>query len=105
MKKWMKVFERFFYLIVFLFILIQLNFFKDLIDDLDDEDKSDIEFNDEDSESDDEKQTKNKKHKKGGDINSLFAAADDFASILDEEPDFMAGTTHAVSNKDKAREW
>lgn len=79
--------------------------FSDFINDLDDDDASEIEFNESDEEDmeDEPKKKKSKKWQvKGDDIKSLFASADEFASILDEEPDFMAGTSHAVSNKDKA---
>lgn len=72
-------------------------------------DQSDTEFG---SDSDEEQNVKepvkgkNKLGKKGknkNDFNSIFASADEFASILDEEPNFMAGTSNAVSNKDNAR--
>lgn len=43
-----------------------------------------------------------KKMKKKDDITSVFASADEFAELLDEEPDFMAGSSQAMSNKDNA---
>lgn len=90
-----------------IFEKIKLYLFIDLLENLDDDD-SDIEFNDseeENSEKDISKKNINKSFKKNksDDLGSLFASADEFASILDEEPDFMAGTSHAVLNKDLAR--
>lgn len=66
---------------------------------MDDESDLDSSLSDDDSKSN--KKPKKKKKEK----TSVFASADDFAELLDEEPDFMAGSSQAVSNKDNARKY
>ncbi|GLV42792.1 uncharacterized protein CBL_03532 [Carabus blaptoides fortunei] len=79
----------------------ELDFMNDVGETL----KNEKEFGSESDEEDNLKEPakgKKKLGKKKNDFNSIFASADEFASILDEEPNFMAGTSNAVSNKDNA---
>ena len=82
----------------------QLDEDKDLLDGLDDDEMSDIVF-DSDEESDGAKKPK-RKNKKGKELNSIFASADEFAALLEEEgaSGKAPGTSSAYSNKDKAGE-
>ncbi|KAI4470572.1 ccaat-binding factor-related [Holotrichia oblita] len=74
---------------------------KELIQDLDDDDDvSDMEF-----ESDDNDNLKTAKTmKKKGDINGVFASAEEFASILEDEGNNskMGGRSNTLSNKENA---
>lgn len=67
----------------------------------DDEDASDIVF---DSEDDDEEETPKKKQKKKDDITSLFASAEEFASLLEDEgsSNRAPGSSNTWANKDNA---
>ncbi|KRT79752.1 hypothetical protein AMK59_8108 [Oryctes borbonicus] len=73
----------------------------DLIEDLDDDNMSDIVF-----ESDDEESNSNKvqRGKMGNDINSVFASAEEFASLLEDDAHYpkAAGSSNELSNKDHA---
>lgn len=73
----------------------------ELLRDLDDDNMSDIVF--ESHENKDDIKIK-KKLKKKGDINSIFASAEEFASILDDEgtSSKTSGTLDALYNKDNA---
>lgn len=77
----------------------------DDLDGVDDEDLSDMDFGDDDDDSDDESDggSKNKKKKLGYDPN-IFAAAEEFAEILDQEGTSKTkhGGANAMSNTDKA---
>lgn len=82
-------------------------FVLELIDDLDDDELSDIVF-----ESDDESNQKVEKirkslKKKQGDLGSLFASAEEFASILEDEGSsgVISGTSNTVSNKDNSSKY
>ncbi|CAH0547490.1 unnamed protein product [Brassicogethes aeneus] len=86
---------------------------EDLIGDLDDDDEE-IEFGDSEDDNDDNEETSNKKKIKNvkkkvkkldkNDITSLFASADEFASILEDEGSskIKPGGSNAVSNTDNA---
>ncbi|XP_076272674.1 nucleolar complex protein 1 [Rhynchophorus ferrugineus] len=79
----------------------------DLMDDLSDNDDEDIEFLS-DSEDGDKSDKKNKKSikKKGNkdDISALFASAEEFASLLEDEGSSKqkSGSSNVMQNKDKA---
>ncbi|KAF2904304.1 hypothetical protein ILUMI_01869 [Ignelater luminosus] len=74
---------------------------KELTQISDDEEGSDIVF---DSEDDDEKETPKKKRKKNDDVASLFASAEEFASLLEDEgsSNRAPGSSNAWANKDNA---
>lgn len=77
----------------------------ELIRDLDDDEMSDIVFD-----SDDEENTSSKKGKKKQpklDLSSVFASAEEFASILEDEGSSFAapGTSNVISNKDNASKY
>lgn len=75
----------------------------ELIGDLGDDDEEDIDF------IEDDKPTKGKKNKyKGnGDITSLFASADEFATLLEDEGSSKVkpGSSNVYSNKDNASKY
>lgn len=76
----------------------------ELIDDLEDDELSDIVFeSDEESDPETEKIRKSLK-KKQGDLGSLFASAEEFASILEDEASsgLISGSSNTVSNKDNS---
>lgn len=81
-------------------LIIQLS---DLINFSDDDNASDIVFD-----SDDENETASKKNKaskvKGDDIKALFASADEFATLLEDEGSSMVapGGSNVYANKDNA---
>ncbi|KAJ8925033.1 hypothetical protein NQ315_001204 [Exocentrus adspersus] len=74
---------------------------RELIGDLDDDDEEDIDFIEDDSPV---KGKKNKLKKPGDDISSLFASADEFATLLEDEggSQVKPGGSNAFSNKDNA---
>lgn len=87
-------------------------------EELTDEDNSDADFEDEFEDEDDEmnnsdisseqeQSKKNGKKKKANTSGSLFASAEEFASILEDEGSSKAkpGSSHAVSNKDNASKY
>lgn len=78
--------------------------FADLIDGLDDDDLSDISF--ESDEEEEEEETGNKKGSKrrAAGNHSIFASAEEFASILEDEGSsrIAPGSSNVVSNKDNA---
>lgn len=77
-------------------------------DDMDDDDLSDIAF-DSDGEDTNDRNNKNKKFKKkkSGDEGSLFASAEEFASLLEDEgqSNIAPGGSNVVSNKDNASKY
>ncbi|KAJ8976913.1 hypothetical protein NQ317_014085 [Molorchus minor] len=74
---------------------------KELIGGLDDDDDEDIEFLEDDVS---KKSKKNKFKKNGEDLSSLFASAEEFATLLEEEGSSKVkpGGSNVYSNKDKA---
>lgn len=73
---------------------------EELIQDLDDDDLSDMEFESDDN--DNLKIAKKMRHK--GDINGIFASAEEFASILEDEGNNskIGGKSNTLSNKENA---
>ncbi|KAJ8970201.1 hypothetical protein NQ314_001348 [Rhamnusium bicolor] len=73
----------------------------ELIGGLDDDDEEDMEFMEEDEP---RKQKKNKFKKNSNDITSLFASADEFATLLEDEGSskIKPGGSNVYSNKDNA---
>lgn len=67
-----------------------------------DDDLSDMSF---DSDDDQEEKPKKSKHKKPTSSDSLFASAEEFASLLEDEGSSKVapGGSNAVANKDNAR--
>lgn len=67
-----------------------------------DDDDEEIEFLNEEKS---DKRQKNKFKKKGGDLKSLFASADEFASLLEDEGQSKVkpGGSNVFANKDNAR--
>lgn len=75
---------------------------------MEDDDLSDVSF-DSDGEDINDKTNKNKKFKKkkSGDDGSLFASAEEFASLLEDEgqSSIAPGGSNVVSNKDNASKY
>ncbi|GJQ67721.1 hypothetical protein Trydic_g16541 [Trypoxylus dichotomus] len=73
----------------------------ELIEGLDDDNMSDIVFKSGDQES---CSKKIRKRKKKDDLNSVFASAEEFASLLEDDESYskMAGSSNELSNKDNA---
>lgn len=73
----------------------------ELIEGLGDDNVDEMVF---DSDIDESEAKSKKKFKKRADINSVFASAEEFASLLDDEGNNskMAGSSNALSNKDNA---
>ncbi|XP_022915981.2 CCAAT/enhancer-binding protein zeta [Onthophagus taurus] len=76
----------------------------ELIGDLDDDDLSDMVFDSEDEDDGGKKEKKKINKKKGDDLDGIFASAEEFASLLEDEGNSKRapGGSSAVSNKDKA---
>lgn len=76
----------------------------ELIDDLEDDELSDIVFESDEESNEKPKQIRKSLKQKKGDIGSLFASAEEFASILEDEgtSGVVSGSSNAVSNKDNS---
>lgn len=76
-------------------------FISDLLADLTDDDEGELEF------LDDEPNKKAKLKKKSGELSSLFASADEFATLLEDEGQSKVkpGGSNVFANKDNARKY